>query len=337
MAWQIIGHDGAVELLRRGLAADRVAHAYLFSGPPQVGKTKLALTLAQALNCTQPESPCGQCDSCRKIASHTHPDVRRIVGEGAGETIKIDQVRALQREAVLAPYEGRYRVYILRRTDLATTEAANSLLKTLEEPPEHVVLGLTAVHVEALPATVVSRCQRLDLRPVPAHLIEAALRDRGLPAPRAQLVARLSTGRVGWALQVGQDHEILHQRQQDLEKMIELLSADRVERLDFAWKASRDPGASRQLIELWTGWWRDLLLLCGQARDYVVNVDRSDELVSRASQSSLPQAWAAVRALQATAAQLDAHVNARLALEGLLLQLPHWRAQASRRVDGEKL
>lgn len=328
MVWQVIGHNWAVELLRSSLATDRVAHAYLLCGPPQIGKTRLALALAQALNCAQPDPPCGQCASCLKIARHTHPDVRLIVGEGAGQSIKIDQVRALQREAILSPYEGRYRVFILRRMDLASTEAANSLLKTLEEPPGHVVLGLTAVCAEALPATVVSRCQCLDLRPVACNVVEAALRDKGIPAPKAQLVARLSTGRMGWALQACQNDAILRQRQQDLDRLIGLLSADRVERLDFAWKASRDPVTSRRLIGLWTGWWRDLLLLCGQDGSHVVNVDRNDELWSLARQSTLSQAWTVLKALQAAATQLEANVNARLALEGLLLKLPRWRPEA---------
>ena len=156
MAWQTVGHDWAVTLLRRSLAGGRVAHAYLFSGPPQIGKTRLALELAQALNCAQPDPPCGRCPSCLKIARGTHPDVRLVEGEGAGGSLKIDQVRALQREAALAPYEGRYRVFILRQMDRATLEAANCLLKTLEEPPGHVVLGLTAVYPESLPLTIVS-------------------------------------------------------------------------------------------------------------------------------------------------------------------------------------
>jgi DNA polymerase III subunit delta' len=322
MAWQVVGHEWAVTLLRQSLAADRVAHAYLFSGPPQIGKTTLALALAQALNCTQPDSPCGRCPSCLKIARRTHPDVQLIVGQGAGESIKIDQIRTLQREASLAPYEGRYRVFVLRRMDQATIEAANSLLKTLEEPPAHVVLGLTSVHTEAMPATVVSRCQRLDLRPVPYHGIEAALRGRGLPPPRAQLLARLSGGRLGWAFDACADETVLHQRQQDLDRFIQLLSADRVERFDFARQASQDATAGRRRIELWTGWWRDLLLLCAHGEDHVVNVDRIEELRMLAGQWSRSQAWAVLEALQTTAAQLESNVNAQLAWESLLLKLP---------------
>jgi DNA polymerase-3 subunit delta' len=327
VTWGIIGHEWAVALLHHGLSTGRVAHAYLFSGPPNIGKTRLAQALAQALVCREPDRPCGRCASCQKVAQQAHPDVRLIVGEGAGDSIKIDQIRALRREAVLSPYEAQYRVYILRRVDLASAEAANSLLKILEEPPGHVILALTAVRVELLPATVVSRCQRVDLRPVASGIVEAALLDRGLAAPQAELLARLSGGRVGWALQASQDDGMLSRRRQDLDRFVELLSAGSVERLDFAWKASRDPDTSRRLIELWMGWCRDLLLVCSGTEDRVLNVDRGDELGRLAEQTTILEAWAALGALQVTAARLEANVNARLALEGLFLTLPRWRSE----------
>jgi DNA polymerase-3 subunit delta' len=324
MVWPIVGHDWAVALLRQSLATDRLAHAYLFAGPPQIGKTRLARTLAQALNCSEPDSPCGHCRSCQKTEQGKHPDVHLVVGEGVSGSIKIEQVRALQREAVLRPYEGNYRVFVLRQADRATPEAADSLLKTLEEPPAHVVLVLTATHAGALPSTVLSRCQRLDLRPATYEVIETALARRGVPPSQAQLLARLSAGRMGWALSVWQDETLLQQRQQDLDRLLELLSSDRVQRLDFAWKASRDPEGARRLLAVWTGWWRDLLLLCSQGPGYVLNVDRLDELQALINHSSTAQAWSTIRALQDACVQLDANVNARLALESLLLQLPHW-------------
>jgi DNA polymerase-3 subunit delta' len=326
MGWQVVGHDGAVDLLRQSLAAGRVAHAYLISGPPQIGKTRLARVLAQALNCAQPDPPCGRCTSCAKIAQDTHPDVQLIVGKGAGGSIKIEQIRTLQREVVLAPYEGRYRVWILRGVDQATLEAANSLLKTLEEPPAHVILMLTTIQVEALPATVVSRCQRLDLRPLARVAIENALRDRGIPPAKAHLLACLSGGRVGWAFSASEDDAILQQRQQQLDQLVALLAGDRVERLDFAWKASRDPEAAREQIEMWTTWWRDLLLVNRHGEGHILNVDRVGELQSLARQSNLAQIWAVLEALRSTASQLEANVNARLAIEGLLLKLPYWRS-----------
>ncbi|MDD3825364.1 MAG: DNA polymerase III subunit [Anaerolineae bacterium] len=330
MTWQIVGHEWAVSLLRRRLASGRISHAYLFTGPPQIGKTLLARTLAQALNCPGADPPCGDkdCATCKRIKDETHPDVRIVRGEGAGDSLKIDQVRTLQREAALFPYEGRKRVFILRRMDLASTEAANALLKTLEEPPAHVVLILTAVDVDALPPTVLSRCQRLDLRPLPRGRVEAELRARGLDADQARLLAGLSAGRIGWAFAAGErEGVLLNRRQRDLDSMVRVLPAGRIERLALAQSLGRDPRASRETLELWAAWWRDLLLLSGRGDGPVVNVDRLAELRSLARPERLGQSWAAVRALQNAAAQIEDNVNPRLALEGLLLKLPRWTAE----------
>jgi len=299
----------------------------LLSGPPQVGKRTLALALAQALNCAEPDAPCGRCPSCQKIARGVHPDVRLIAAEGAGGNIKIEQVRALQHEAVLAPYEGLYRVFIVRQMEQATLEAANSLLKTLEEPSAQVILVLTAVHSESLPRTIVSRCQHLGLRPVATPVIEEMLRDRGVTPVQAQLLARLSGGRLGWALQAAEDEDHLCRRQQDLDRLSGLLTAGRLERLACAHEVSGDPAGARQLVELWTCWWRDVVLL-SQGAEGLVNPDQTEQYSSVSEQMTLTQVLATVRALQATAAQLEANVNARLALEGLFLRLPSLTASS---------
>jgi DNA polymerase-3 subunit delta' len=329
MGWQIIGHDWAVDFLSHSLASGRLSHAYLLTGPPQIGKTRLARAMAQAVNCALPDPPCGQCASCMRIARDAHPDVRVIAGGRVEGSIKIDQMRALQREAILAPYEGKYRVFILRGADEATLEAANSLLKTLEEPPAHVLLVLTAVQGDALPPTVVSRCQRIDLHPLSSGAIEQALLERGEPPAKAHLLARLAGGRIGWALAASEDDGVLQQRRQQLDQLVALLSATRVERLEFAWEASRDPVAAREELELWASWWHDLLLLNAEDHDHVLNLDRVDELESWARHSSLAQVRAVIGALRSAMRQLDANVNARLAIEGLMLKLPHWRTDAA--------
>jgi DNA polymerase III subunit delta' len=328
MPWPIIGHEWAADLLSQSLAAGRVSHAYLFCGPPQVGKTTLARMLAQAFNCGRPDAPCGLCSSCGRIARDSHPDVQVIDGRGTGGRLLIEQVRALQHDASLAPYEGRRRVFILRQMEIATPEACNALLKTLEEPPARVALVLTAARREMLLPTIVSRCQVLELRGAAPVVIRQALEARGVLPAQADLIARVSTGRVGWALRAAQDESLLRQRKQDLEQLFSLLAAGPVDRLDAASKISRDLAGARRVLQVWTGCARDLLLLQDGSAGRVVNADKLERLIPLAATLSLAQAWELVTAMQEAARQLAENVNARLAIEELLLRLPYRRAAA---------
>ncbi|MBC8264748.1 MAG: DNA polymerase III subunit delta' [Anaerolineales bacterium] len=320
--WEMVGHKWAVDLLKRALANERVAHAYLFTGPPQIGKGTLALNFAQALNCLDEEKPCGQCLACNKIAHSNHPDVQVI--EGEGRTLKIDQMRTLRREAVLSPLEGRWKVYIIQRMEQATAEAANCLLKTLEEPPSGVILVLTASESEALLPTIVSRCQVLNLRPLATETVQRALQERwGVDAERARLLARLSSGRLGWAVAASQDDAIITQREKRLDEMVELLGHGRVKRLEYAQQLSHNPEAAPELLHLWLSWWRDLLLKASGSSAGVINTDRENTLREQAQRFSLGQVRNFVEALRTAVWQLEHNANTRLTLEVLMLSLPN--------------
>ncbi len=319
--WQVVGHEWTVKLLERSLANGRTAHAYLLLGLPQVGKTTLALNFAQALNCLDEGKPCGQCRSCLKIAHGNHPDVRVI--EAVNGTIKIDQIRAMQREVALSPHEGRWKVYIIRQMERATTEAANCLLKTLEEPPAQVILILTASDMDQLLPTIISRCQVLNLRPPSMLLVQKALEERWeIDSERARLLARLSVGRLGWAVRASEDEAILRKRERRLGEMIELMGQGRVERLRHAQHLSKSPEGLREVLDLWLSWWRDLLLIKGDSSTEVTNVDREATLRSQARGYSLIQVWDFIEALRTAVWQLEHNANTRLTLEVLMLSLP---------------
>lgn len=199
---RIPGQDHVKAMLGRALAGGRLAHAYLFHGAPGLGKASMAAALAAAANCTggaaeAARGGCGRCASCRRVAAGAHPDVIWI--SPASASIRIDQVRALIREAHLRPYAGRRRVFILREADRLTEEAANSLLKTLEEPPADALLILITAFPDALLSTIRSRCQQIPFRPVDPDTVSEVLRAEGVGEAEAAALAVLSGGNPGLA------------------------------------------------------------------------------------------------------------------------------------------
>lgn len=318
---EIVGHEMAVGQLRNAARAGQPAHAYLFTGPPSIGKRTLATAFARTLNCTGDDPPCGACRACRLIANNRHPDVQTI--EGDNNTIKIDQIRDLQHDASLAPVEARWRVFLLPNVERATRAAANSLLKTLEEPPAHVVLLLTALDANALLPTVVSRCRVIPLRPLPVDQVQAALVEHwNVEAQKASLWARLSGGRIGWAVALQENSALLERRQTDIEAMAGLPGAGRVDRIDLAQQLSRDETHLQETLSLWLSWWRDLMLVKAGLPDTVANVDYLRTLERQAAGYRLQQIADVVNTIQQAIRQIDANVNKQLALEVLLLDMP---------------
>lgn len=324
MEWPVVGHEWAVELLQRAVATGQLSHAYLLTGPPQVGKTTLARACAQALLCTAEDPPCGQCTACRKVQQSTHPDLHIIVPQRAN--LLIDQVRELQRQAALSPVEARYKVFILRQIERATAPAANALLKTLEEPPPHVVLFLTLTQGEQTLPTVASRCQQLTLRPLPVAQVAQALQERWqVPPERAELLARLSQGRLGWAVTMLRDDAAWQQRARWLDDLLTLGEQNRLERMRYAERLSHDKANATNVLHLWTTWWHDILLLQNGCQEQVANIDRLDLLWHEARRYESQQVRAFLGELATTARYLEQNVNPRLALEVLLLRLPRPR------------
>ena len=194
--WGIIGHEHAINTLRRALVTERVRHAYLFTGPEHIGKALLARRFAQTLLCTggpdphmAPQNPCNVCLSCRKVMHNNHPDVHYIARPPDKQFILIDQVRALQSDSARKTLEGRRNVFIIQGMHEMNVQAANCLLKTLEEPEPDVVLLLTAPDPGQLLPTILSRVQQIPMHLLTTTQIKTALEERWQVEPEEVLSA----------------------------------------------------------------------------------------------------------------------------------------------------
>ena len=335
MTWRTLGQDHLLARLQPALEQGRESHAYLLTGPPHVGKLTLAREIAQAVNCLHgPGAPCGQCAQCQRIADGLHADVRvvdiefsrTVEGRNTVTTITIDAIRELERTVNLNPFEGSRTVIIIDGAGTMSIEAANALLKTLEEPPPGVLFLLLTEDEESLLPTIRSRCQTLQLLPMSRRgMIDFLTTQHSETADEADRLYRLSRGCLGWALQALTDPQILDQRRADMERMQETVGAGLDARFSYANEVATLFGsnrpAARELLALWLRWWRDLLLVKEGADEYLHNADQADALRAHAETLTTAQIAAFIRRLLATMTALDANASPRLALETLMLNV----------------
>lgn len=327
--WGLLGHEWAVEMLKQHLVHDSARQAYLFCGPPGVGRRTLALRFAQALNCLNPPvpgEPCGTCKTCQQIERMQYTDLTIIQAEKEGGTLKVEQIRALRQSISLKPYQGKYRVVLFLRFQEANASATNALLKTLEEAPAHAILLLTADTPEQLPPTIPSRCEILRLRPLPVEMVEMFLKEQGADETAAHLLAHVSGGRPGYALRLMRDKDALDFRARRLVEIQKLLNSTRRERFAYAEKLTdrkyQERERFRETLLLWLAFWRDVLMGVAGSDAPLVNVDLCSEIEAMASRLSLTEARQLVNAVEGAVDRLDRNVNSRLLAEILLLDWP---------------
>lgn len=332
--WQIYGQDHILKQLEPSLKQGRLAHAYLLVGPPHIGKMTLALNLAQAVNCAQGQAmPCGGCSHCLRIWQGNHSDVR-VIGvtqrdeNGPTRTvIGISDVKESLHQASLKPYEGSCTVIIFDGAELMSDEAANALLKTLEEPPPQVLILLLTNNQDALLSTINSRCRRLDLLPVSKdQMVEKLMLEHEASEELAERLARMSRGCIGWAINAVNDPQVLAQREADIQQIGEICQTGLPERFNYANELAarffRDRDSTKELLFLWLQWWRDLVLIKEGAEGFVQNQDELASLRLQASHLSTLQVVQYIKTINQTLEALDSNANARLALEVLMLNLP---------------
>lgn len=340
----IIGHDHPKATLRAALGRERLAHAYLFHGEEGIGKRLTALRFAQAVNCETeygPEGPdaCGTCRSCQQIEAGTHPDFFLIEPDleqapstppvlspskrsgQAHPQIKIEQVRELEAQIVYRPLVGQRKVCLIDAADRMTLGAANALLKTLEEPPDHSLLLLITSRPFALPATIRSRCHAIRFAPPARTVVEAALMTRkAMPPADARFLAMLTQARIGTALAV--DPKATREQRDEFSALTSVEALQRVATLLSQAEALHKSGRASEALEWIARWLRDLLLVAVDADpETLLNIDRLPELRAMARRIEPDILTDLLTELDAVERAAARNLNLQLVLEAVLLRL----------------
>ncbi len=342
-----------MRLLSRSSETGRLAHAYLITGPEKVGKRTLAIDMACMVNSEPVVDMFGEAPSIDLRTSHQAERIRRGIhsdvevidpdtelekddrpsrpdedGETRGrQTISIKHVQQMIRHSATKPFEGSRKVFIFDGVHRMVEAASNALLKTLEEPSDDVMIVLTAPSAELLPATVVSRCQMIELRPVDTNVIEAELIEQfGADEEQARSLSRFSRGCPGWAIDALNDPTIIDAHNQAMLRFAEIITGNVEERFRYARQTGgqfwRDREAVSAEMQRWLEWWRDVAMMRHKLSENVTNVEWSDLLSEIAGELKDVQLAAAVTAIQNTQAALEANAVPQLTLEVLMLDLP---------------
>ena len=309
----IQGHAQSIGLLKRYLEDSRLSGGYLFTGPEGIGKKLIALTLAKAVNCSEgkPDS-CDICVSCGKIDRSDHPDVH-LTANGDDE-IKIESIRQLQKDLSFRPYEGKTKVFIIDNAHKLTADAANCLLKVLEEPPKQSLIILISDKPVLLFRTIVSRCKTVKFSSMPRKSLEEVLSvSHGLDAGMSHFLAYFSEGRLGSALRL-KDAGIVQKKNECIDKFI-LSDAGLLER-----SSKQERQELKQKLGIIATWFRDMYLLkIGMPHQELINLDRKDELLRSMPKFTFGEIDDIMQSVTDAVLYLDQNINSKLVMQSLLL------------------
>lgn len=326
-----------VRLLSSALSSGNLPHAFLFTGIDGIGKKTAAMAFAMACNCAgpaggfaenQPETvagnrdgrlePCGQCSSCRKMISGNHPDI--ILINPSGALIKVDQVRALCSRLVLKPYEAKKRFAIISDAQKLNPEAGNTLLKTLEEPPEHTVFILTALQASDILPTIVSRCQQIRFNPIPISSIQAYMEtSHGLSAEKASAMAAMAGGSITRAESMAKSNWI-EKRNWIIEELEALPSRSINLRLAFSEALSKNKEWLFAAFDIMKNWFRDIVIF-NCVPDRIMNQDLSDRIQIASQRADINHLLQKIKAVEKAEKDIKSNANLRLTLDSLMLTL----------------
>lgn len=317
----ILGQEKLIENLKKVLEKKELVHAYLLEGQKGLGKKRVAYLFAKGICCRgQGQRPCNKCISCRKMEGGNHPEIMWIQGEGS---IKIDQIRQLQKNLQLMPYEGDQKVCIICHADEMTVQAQNALLKTLEEPPKHAVLILLTARPDSLLPTIVSRCQRIKMSPITREEIEKYLiNKKGLEENEARVIGSLSKGIIGEALRLLEDEDFKRQRKETIRITRDLIDKNTIEVLENIHFFIEERPHINEILDMLIIWYRDLLIYKDtNVWTYIINIDQGEDILYQSKKLSFDSIKEMFLIINKTRENFMTNVNFQLSLENMLLEL----------------
>ncbi|RAK04991.1 DNA polymerase III delta prime subunit [Halanaerobium saccharolyticum] len=318
----VIGQKEAVEILQDEIKTDRISHAYLFSAKEGTGKSKLAFEFAKASFCEESEADsCGSCINCRKMDHQNHPDFKMISVQEGKSAISIDQIRELKKEIAYKPYDSDHKIYIMETAEKMTKEAANSLLKTLEEPPSFATIILLVEDSGKLLPTIVSRCQQIKLRNVSKEKIKELLLAEGLEAKRAEIVSSTAAGSPGKALEIIKIDNYFEQRQQIYDFLKDINSKNTIEIFQITEKLTSLLKTDFPCFNLLSDWYRDIMMIKQDYLDAVTNKDYFEQLKELAAELSLQNVIRNLELIAQSEEYIERNIRAELSLEVLFFKL----------------
>lgn len=307
---EIKGHKLPISILLNSLKNNSLASSYLFAGPEGIGKGLVAKYLAQVLNCQENNfEACGICPSCQKIQNLNHPDVHWI-NAGNFDVIKIEQVRRLSEEINLRPFEARRKVFIILDCDNLTEEAANCLLKTLEEPPLNSLIILTTPKIKKLLPTIISRCQRINFSALNTVTLKDILqKEYNLPEGASHYLSLSCEGRLGESLRLSQTN-ILMEKNRLIDGFLNATAANFAGENIF-----EDREKLKEFLTILMQWFRDIMFLkAGAMPSAIINIDRKNELLKLKDKYSFAEIIQALKDIIQANYLLKQNLNLKITL-----------------------
>lgn len=321
----IYGQEKPLQILLHAYKSGDVPHSVLFTGARGVGKFTTAMWFASLLLCTEPAegaSPCGHCPACKKMAGNNHPDVRIITPDKKTLNIKIEQVRALQKEAYYLSYEGSWKIFIIDDAHRLLDAAANAFLKILEEPPSKMITILVTDNLHALLPTIVSRCQIVRFAPISDDRLVLILIDKGIPEDRSRIIAQIARGSAGRAIGLAERESLWEGRRRMLDLLACLGTASPQTVLG---KIERFPPGLEEAelaLDVTLCWLRDLLLLKEQVTgEPLINTDCRKELSLQESSLTYWQIENSISVAREATHQLAHQITPSLVMQRLFIQM----------------